>query len=341
MGKIIKEFSCYIPRNPNVGKMERDEVLRGGVRSIPPIKGFPAYVFAYRMKVARIAEPAYKNAAPAAEGYLNYYNDGLVFFPDTEPGFALELAHVITHGVLGHIGTGIFSYLGEGLSKVTGELTGGQFTDAIMQKMGNKKKMFMKALASKDFFFIPFTELTRFMKRTEHSYLADYYTYVLSHETAEGKTFHYLLSEKSGFADRSGGSLDEVVLLRDRLEKEVEDIALNILKERIGPFGDSFMAERGDEYRGADPERQKEIAKEYEEQLNAAILALGYTPCIFDNRYFNYISDRKLATEILERLSPTISSFKQAPHGSTLIEWIEGSAQGRSRESINESLYKN
>ncbi|MBC7872441.1 MAG: hypothetical protein H7Y01_00520, partial [Ferruginibacter sp.] len=83
-----------------------------------------------------------------------------------------------------------------------------------------------------------------------------------------------------------------------------------------------------------DTGRQKEIEAEYEKQLNEKIISLGYTSCILDGKNFNYIGDRKLATEILEKLSPTIQAFKEVPRWSTLIEFVEASAQGKSRESI-------
>ena len=137
--------------------------------------------------MAMIPEPRHGYRIPDTQGYLNCFNDGLVFLPDTEPGLALELAHAITHTALGAAGEGLFSCLGEALSKIAGEFTSGKFTEVIMEKLGNKKKMLKKALASSQFFFIPFAELTRFMKKTEHTFFADNYSYVLTYETVDGK----------------------------------------------------------------------------------------------------------------------------------------------------------
>src|SRR6185295_13906767 len=104
----------------------------------------------------------------------------------------------------------------------------------------------------------------------------------------------------------------------------------NIIMQKLDSFIESFRKQHRSEYLSSEPERQKEINLEYKEELDKKILELGYTPRILDGKHFNYVEDRKLATELLEKLSPTIQSFKQAPHQSILIEIIEAATQGKS-----------
>ena len=54
--------------------------------------------------MGRIAEPKFKNLVPIVDGYLNFYNDGFVFFPDAEPGLGIEVAYAISHAALGPVG---------------------------------------------------------------------------------------------------------------------------------------------------------------------------------------------------------------------------------------------
>ncbi|MBC7872436.1 MAG: hypothetical protein H7Y01_00495, partial [Ferruginibacter sp.] len=316
MGKIIKEVNFIVPRNPNVADTDRNEVLQSQVQFIPAFENTPAHIFAYRMKMGSIVKPEFNNLGPVINGYMNFYNDGLVFFPDIEPSLAIEIAHAVAHAALGPVGEGVFSGLGPVFGKFMGEYSTGKFTEKVLMKLGNKRKMLEKALTSPGFFCIPYAELTRFMKRVEHTFLADTYKYILTHTTKEGRVSHYLLSEKSGFSNRWGGWLDELVLSKARLEKEIEKLAFTILQEKSISFIESFTKKYDNEYPNATNERQQEIMLEYETALTEKMVALGYTPCVMDARNFNYLADRKLATEILEKLSPTIQAFKEAPRWS-------------------------
>jgi len=56
-----------------------------------------------------------------------------------------------------------------------------------LMKLENKRKMMEQALASENFFCIPYAELTVFLKRTEETLIGERYSYILSHETKEGK----------------------------------------------------------------------------------------------------------------------------------------------------------
>lgn len=312
MGKIKKDFSCYIPRNPNIEKIDRDEILMGGVRSLN-VPGYRTYKFAYRMKMTRVTEPDYKSGTPVTKGFLNCYLDGFVFFPDVEPGFSEELVQVIGHAALGTAGEAVFSFLGEGFSKLFGELTMSPLSEMIFQKMENKRKMFQQALASKNFFFIPYAELTRVRKRKEQSFFGDKVMYIFSHETKAGDIFHYLLEEKTGYSGSSVESLDEKIIIKDRLEKEVEEIARGILKKQLNPFTESFFGKYADEYKNSTGERRKEITNEYKKQLNAAIVKLGYTPSVLDFDNLNYVTDKKLKSELLEKLSPSLPGYRKLP----------------------------
>ena len=124
------------------------------------------------------------------------------------------------------------------------------------------------------------------------------------------------------------------MISKERLEKEIENLAFTILKEKIVPFAESFVKEYPEALKTTGSVREKEIMMEYEKQLTEMLLSSGYTACVLDGKNFNYISDRKLATEVLEKLSPAIQAFKDAPRWSTLIEFVESSSQRKSRESV-------
>ena len=59
MGKIISDVSYSIRRNPHVRKIERDDILRSGVKNIQRTKFTPAMVFAFRMTAFHVNEPKF------------------------------------------------------------------------------------------------------------------------------------------------------------------------------------------------------------------------------------------------------------------------------------------
>jgi len=312
MGKITKDFSCYVPRNPNVGKINLDRVLQSRMRQLN-ISGHSYHKFAYRMRACRIDKPEYKTGLVMIDGMLNCFEDGFLFFPAVDPGLMQELVQAIGHATFGSLGESFFFFLGEGVNKVVSELAVSPYAEAIFEKMRNKKEMFRKALASKDFFFIPYAEITRFKKRTEHFFLEDTYTYIISRETDDGSVFHYMFLEKSGYSHRLGGCLDEQVVVPDRLQKEVEEIAYAILREKFGDIVDSYQTSYIAISDKLSPGQRAAAKKEFDDKFDARFAETGYTDAVLDLGNINFLRDKKLAEEIREKISCNLAEYKKLP----------------------------
>ena len=315
--KKINEIAYSVPRNPHLGKIERNEILLSGVKIFPSLKKNEApKPWAFRMYARRINENEFGKAGfLGPRGYLNCFNEGLVFLPDSLKEIARVMGQLVAHLAIGAVMEGQYSMLGKPLSTLAGEAASTKFMDSIIDEKISRNRVFREALQSKDFFFIPYAEMTGFIKRTYKRFLeADLYQYIFTRATADENKVHYVMGESARWTWK-GGSFSMEVLVTERLHNEISRLGYSTIMEKIDS---SFINKWDEEYQKAEPARQKMIAAEYAKEIEKKVLDLGYSLKVLnDSDYFN---DKKLAAEILEKLSPVLESYNKIPHHSALIQ---------------------